>query len=181
MRNVMIDIETLGTKATSVVLSIGAVEFEFGKNELGQEFHRRVSIDSCLDHGLTLDGRTLEWWMDQSDEAKDVFRRPGDPLSEVLLDFQTAFNFEGEVWCNGAAFDMPILENAFHAVGLPIPWLYYNVRDYRTVKYLAPREVLTRVRVDPITKHHALEDAKAQALTLMGLLEYRREGRLVAA
>ena len=176
MRNVMIDIETLGTKATSVVLSIGAVEFEFGKNELGQEFHRRVSIDSCLDHGLTLDGRTLEWWMDQSDEAKDVFRRPGDPLSEVLLDFQTAFNFEGEVWCNGAAFDVPILENAFHATKRVPPWKFCNVRDYRTVCNLVSRDAFKRLKVKPIIAHDALEDAKAQTLTLLAMMEHIRHG-----
>lgn len=179
MGNVMVDIETLGTKSTSVVLSIGAVEFD--ERQLGREFYRRVNIDSCIKHGLTVDGRTIEWWMDQSEEARTMFQYASIDLATALREFSETFSFEGEVWANGVSFDMPILENAFHAVGLPIPWLYYNVRDYRTVKYLAPREVLTRVRVDPTTKHHALEDAKAQALTLMGLLEYRREGRLVAA
>lgn len=176
MRNVMVDIETLGTKSTSVVLSIGAVEFD--ERQLGREFYRRVNIDSCIKHGLTVDGRTIEWWMDQAQDAREFFQSDGIDLADALREFSETFSFAGEIWANGVAFDFPILENAYHAVNLPVPWQYYDARDYRTVKYLAPLSVLNRVKVDPVIKHNALEDAKAQALTLMGLLEYRREGVL---
>ena len=49
MSNIMLDIETLGTRSTSVILSIGAVEFD--KTSILRAFHKRIDIDSCLRQG----------------------------------------------------------------------------------------------------------------------------------
>lgn len=172
MRNIMLDIETLGTKSTSVIVSIGAVEFDTDNFTLGEGFHRRIDIDSCLKHGLTVDGGTIAWWMDQPDTARKLFQIQGDPLERALEHLIKAYDWEDKlVWCNGMNFDLPILDNAFQAVGLKTPWAYYNGRDYRTVKSLFPKELVNAVRVEPTVEHDALSDARAQALTLMALYE----------
>ena len=87
MRRIMFDTETLGTSSSSVILSIAAVEFD-DKN-LGRRFHQRISIDSCLKHGLTVSGNTIEWWMDQSAEARNIFKHASLPLDRVLIDLAT--------------------------------------------------------------------------------------------
>lgn len=169
MGNVMIDIETLGTQSTSVIVSIGAVEFT--GSELGRSFHRRIDIDSCIRAGLTVDGRTIEWWMTQPADARKIFDSQGEDLGRVLADLTVAFDWTNTlVWCNGMNFDLPILDNAFRAVGLETPWAYYNGRDYRTVKGMFPKELFNSLRVDPVVAHDALEDARAQALTLQAML-----------
>ena len=175
MSDIMLDIETLGTRSTSVILSIGAVEFD--KTSVLSTFHRRIDVDSCLRQGLTVDGRTIAWWMDQSDEARALMQVPGEPLHDVLVDFRDAFDWYNKaVWCNGASFDFPIIENALHQCGLQLPWAYYNTRDYRTLKNLVPRTTYNSLRVRPQTAHDALGDAVAQAKTLQALLGYiRRE------
>lgn len=169
MRNIMVDIETLGTRSTSVILSIGAVAFD--DTALGNTYHTRIDIDSCLAAGLTVDGRTIQWWMEQPDNARQLFQRAAEPLKHALLDFTHAFDWDDTlVWCNGMNFDLPILENAFNAVGVAVPWKYYNGRDYRTVKGMFPKELVNRVRIEPTVEHDALEDARAQALTLQWLI-----------
>lgn len=169
--NVMIDIETLGTRSTSVILSLAAVEFD--ATCVRGIFHKRIDIDSCLRQGLSVDGRTIQWWMDQSDDARQLFQQAGEPLHEVLQDFCGARDWRHTaVWCNGASFDFPILENALHACGLQVPWAYYNTRDYRTLKNLVPKDVYSVLKVEPVVKHDALEDAIAQAKTLQALLAH---------
>lgn len=169
MRNIMVDVETLGTKGTSVILSIGAVEFDGAS--LGKTFYARVSIDSCLERGLTVDGSTIEWWMAQADDARKVFDVRGEILASALIDLQNAFDWNNTlVWANGSSFDLPILENAYAACHMRAPWKYYNARDYRTVKGMFPPDFVKSVRVESVVAHDALEDARAQALTLQALL-----------
>ena len=179
MKNLMIDIETLGTRSTSVILSIGAIEFDH--TNLGRRFHRRINIDSCLNCGLTVDGSTIEWWMGQDEKAKRIFDERGDDLRTVLLDFAQAFDWTDKlIWCNGMNFDLPIIENAFDKCNLKTPWPYYNGRDYRTVKGMFSKETVNRLRVEPMVAHDALADATAQAMTLQALLAYRDDDREAA-
>lgn len=174
MNNVMIDLETLGTAANSVILSVGAVRFT--ADGLSDEFYVDVSIDSCLDQGLKIEGRTLAWWMGQSDEARSVFGRTGLALPVALAALSSSFDWEGtKVWCNGLNFDLPILDTAYRACGMGVPWAYYNARDYRTVKYELPKETFRSLEVKPTVAHNALEDAKAQALTLLAIRAMQRE------
>jgi exodeoxyribonuclease VIII len=67
------------------------------------------------------------------------------------------------VWGNGADFDNVILGNAYLAVNKPRPWSFWNNRCYRTVRAMAPNIDYVR----PVIAHHALHDARAQALHLI--------------
>jgi hypothetical protein len=46
VKNVMIDIETLGTRPGSVILSIGACRF--GADGIGEEFYRAIDVLDSL-------------------------------------------------------------------------------------------------------------------------------------
>lgn len=173
-KNVMIDIETLGTAANSVILSIGAVEF--GPEGIGREFYVDVDIDSCQKKGLKIDGRTIAWWMTQGEDARALFQRDGESLESALHQLATAFDWSGtQVWCNGLNFDLPILDFAYRACGMDAPWAYYNARDYRTLRYDVPKETRELIEVEPAVAHDALEDARAQALTLLAIRDLQRE------
>lgn len=169
MNNVMIDIETLGTAANSVILSIGAVQFD-DVGCLGEEFYSNINIDSCLERGLVVEGRTILWWMGQSDEARAALGTGELSLPAALRGLADAFDWRDTlVWCNGLSFDLPILDTAYRACKMAAPWAYYNGRDYRTLKNEVDREVFKALEVKPSAAHNALEDAKAQALTLLAL------------
>ena len=169
----MIDVETLDTRSTAVILSIGAVEF--GPSGLGRTFYQNIDIDTCFAHGLTASASTLKWWMGQSPEARDeAFADYAPSLYAVLQDFIDAFDWRDKrVWANGADFDLPIVGNALRAVGLSEPWLFYNSRCYRTLKNTIPKAVYNALKIEPRLAHNALEDAIAQALTTNAMLNYQ--------
>jgi DNA polymerase III epsilon subunit-like protein len=180
MNNVMIDIETLGTAANSVILSIGAVSFD-DEGLLADEFYSNINIDSCLDKGLVVEGRTVVWWMGQSDEARATLGTNELSLPVALQQLTNAFDWRDTlVWCNGLSFDLPILDSAYRACGMQAPWQYYNGRDYRTIKGELPKEIFRALEVKPTIGHNALADAKAQAETLIAIRSLPRGIALAA-
>lgn len=166
--HLMVDLETLGKGSNAVIIAVGAVLFD--RNGTYEEFYRVVDPQSCVDIGMQIDVSTVLWWMQQSDEARAAFKRPGDSirsvlgaLSEFLADETQTPRDELKVWGNGATFDNVILGNAYDRAGLVRPWEFWNDRCYRTVKSLAPDVPMARTG----THHNALDDARDQALHLI--------------
>jgi len=153
---VMIDIETLGREPGAAILSLGAVRFD--TEGVGETFHRSISLTSCQAAGLSIEAETLEWWLDQDDAAQTVLTG-GDDLANVLRGFDAWYGDADEVWANSPAFDCSILEAAGEAVGVEMPWAFYEERDFRTLKKLPGAADLDQDG----TEHHALEDAVHQA------------------
>lgn len=142
MNNLMIDLESLGTKSGSVITQIGAVQFDIETGERGAIFKQNVSIDSCLKVGLKVQQSTIEFWLQQSDEARLGMIKDTKPLGEVLYEFQAFIQSlqpsELYLWGNSARFDLGVLENAYTALNKSTPWLFRNERDVRTIVGLAP-------------------------------------------
>lgn len=175
MVHVMVDLETLGTRAGCKVLSIGAVVF--GPAGLGAQFY--VEVARNPQPGLAEDPATLKWWAEQSAEARDRLFYTTDKtfLSRALEQFNDWLerlaprNASGHLdlclWGNGAGFDNAVLHTAYAEVCLELPaWPFYNDRCYRTLKSLAPHVKLARQGVH----HNALDDAKTQAEHAVRLL-----------
>lgn len=175
MQNLMLDIESLGTKPGCVVLSIGAVEFD-EKEGLGKEFEVNIDVEDSVKSGLIIEPRTVMWWMEQNEEARKKVSAPGVKLMAALSQFKDAFDWKGkQVWCNGANFDFPILEAAFDCFDAPTPWMFYNTNDYRTMKNLVGKQMVADIQKAHGMKfvaHGALDDAKQQAMNLIGILKY---------
>ena len=173
---VMLDLETLGNKPGSVIVAVGAVKFGAGK--ILEEFYERVDAQSCVSIGLQMDVSTVLWWMKQSDEARQELSTHGEHINDVLVEFRDWLgDSNAAIWGNGAAFDNVILSDAYAAAGMVRPWKYTNDRCYRTVKSLCPDIPCPHVGMH----HHALDDARSQALHLMSLLEERPEVESVPA
>lgn len=165
-QRVMVDIETLGLEIGSAIISIGAVAFD--SDGLGETFYRSVSISSCQDAGLTVDGYTLEWWLDQDDAAREQLAG-GDDLGDVLSKFGVWYHERDaeEVWANSPSFDCEMLEYAGDAVGVQMPWEYDEERDFRTLASLPQAPDMEQDG----TEHDALDDAKYQARTVIETLQ----------
>lgn len=170
MQDVMIDVETLDTRPSTVILSIGAVRFDIDKPEvIGDTFHVHIDIDSCLAAGRTVSGSTILWWLDQSDEARHKLTEATRvPLKTALQGLATFINEKDRVWGNGASFDNAILSDAYRCVGLAQPWRYWGDMCYRTLKSLyrhVPKPEFRGI------KHEALADAVNQATHLQLIYE----------
>lgn len=160
MKHVMLDLETLGTAADSVILSIGAVKFDLTSDAVDDNgFYASVSIDSNLDAGRRIDESTLIWWMQQAPGAQRVFHEPKEPLDAALESLEEWFDGAEYVWSNGAGFDIPMLTHAYKRYGMDTPWQFYNTRCVRTYKSLPSSGKVPK----PVNDHNALRDALNQA------------------
>lgn len=163
----MIDTETLSTAGDAALIQIGIQAFDPKGSGLDyQGALIQVDGQACINAGLRIDWETIRWWSRQSDEARaSAFGEGGLLLSDALAELVRYGQDKGGwsfawVWSNGAAFDIPILENAFRRCRRDIPWAYNRVLDVRTMKFLAPDVK----RIEPEVAHDALSDAQAQAL-----------------
>jgi hypothetical protein len=163
MNHVMLDLETLGTRPGSVIVAIGAVQFD--AQDILSEFYREINIQDSLSYGFQIDGETLRWWFRQSKAAQAaILSEHPASLVDTLQDFALWIPKDSKVWGNGAAFDNALLAEAYHKTGMAVPWKYKHDRCFRTMA--------DRSSVPPMyegTAHHALDDARGQARRLMAI------------
>lgn len=166
--HVMLDLETMGNKSNSAIVSIGAVEFNIETGETDKEFYEVIDLQSCLDVNLKINASTLYWWFKQSEQAQNEIAKGGKSIKFVLNKFSSWFScFENEVqiWGNGARFDIGILEDAYVTCGYQqMPWNFRNERDLRTLVSFAPEikiNVFNSLKNDMI-EHNPIDDCKIQ-------------------
>lgn len=182
--NVMIDLETTGTNPGCCVLSIGATTFSGAEYRRGEEslFYQQVIHEGQYGLGLVDAESTMAWWAQQSDEARQEAFKSTDAftLQTALNTFHAYLDDLGQskdiyVWGNAASFDLKILEFAYFACGMSVPWYFRNERCYRTLESLYGNRV---PKTDfKGTRHNALHDAQYQAERACHLL--RATGRLI--
>jgi len=61
MKHIMVDLETLDNSSTSCIVSIGAVLFDFEKDEVYETWYLTVDANSCVKAGLTMSPDTVLW------------------------------------------------------------------------------------------------------------------------
>jgi DNA polymerase III epsilon subunit-like protein len=183
MTQVMLDLETLGTRAGCVILSIGAVAFSLEDGAVATTgFYSVIYRNSCEAVGLLEDPGTLSWWLSQPGgnqilhETRDPERTVG--LGEALADFRAWYQARARetgqthlpIWSNGASFDLPILTEAYARCGYTkTPWRGgKDDRCYRTLKNLLPH--VKTAREGNLGPHHAFGDALHQAHHALDLL-----------
>lgn len=180
--HLMLDFETLGSGADTIVVSLGAVAFN--KTGILNERLFLFDIHSQVNAGRSFTASTLAWWMRQKDGARAVFSEELTPgkrvtLEEFFKDFDD-FNIEamgrvGETydqlkpWGNGANFDISILEDMYRRHhekrDMGIPWKFWNVLCFRTFNTMTDAK---RYLARPHGTHHsALDDARYQAEVVM--------------
>lgn len=131
--NIMVDIETLSHKSNGVIISIGAVKFDMETGETGGQFYTNIDPESCLKAGLTMSASTVMWWLKQDKVAIDKLMYRQDALGTALHEFGLFCTGNYCIWGNSARFDLGMLNNAYDALNLPLPWKYWQERDVRTL------------------------------------------------
>ena len=163
--DVMLDLETMGRKSNSALVSIGAVEFNLITGETGREFYKVIDLQSCLDAGLTIDASTVYFWLTEASQAaRDAIAKDKKlPLQTVLhmfdkwmLDCIKHVN----IWGNGARFDIGLLEDAYTTCKMDIPWYFRSERDVRTLVAFAPH--IKETLPFEGTHHNPIDDCKHQ-------------------
>lgn len=176
--SIMIDMETLATRADAVILSIGAVKFQRETDYIDDAaFYAICTVGSQLNRHMS--GSTLEWWMSQDAKAKAIFSSPDKlPLSQALAQLSEWSDDEFRtLWANGADFDIPLILHALDTHNLKPLVRYYNHRCYRTMKNeytMVPQPTFEG------TAHNALMDAIHQARHLQAIYKFKNAGTIAA-
>jgi len=140
---------------------------------------------------LHRDPDTVKWWSEQSEEAQSAFADAVDlrhalvQSGEWLMLQSAELHIYGNpiwspptdlrIYAHGPQFDISILEAAYHAVDLPVPWHYRAPRDTRTVFDIAgidDHSAWLKQYPGPLgVPHHALDDAICQARAVYAAME----------
>lgn len=175
-QHIMLDIETAATDSNAAILSIGACRFS--EAGIDDTFHIGIKTKDSQREGFSVDIETLLWWMDQTKEAQDSWRRLENrtTVAGALHEFSRWVNLRNLpacMWGNGSDFDCVVLGNAYSRMSIGRPWSYSRNRCYRTIKNMATDIKMQRVG----THHSAVDDAVSQAEHLITILE-RKEWEL---
>jgi len=165
MADIMLDLETLGTRPGCVILTLGAVKFDpYSLQEPGPGIYFRVDVDEQTALGREVQEDTLAWWISQAEDIREEALGEQDRVSLDTLyrDLNRFLVGANNIWAQGPLFDFAILENLYRQMGWPTPWQYWQIRDSRT---------LFGVHGDPRVKgkaglHNALEDCVSQAVAV---------------
>lgn len=163
MQNLMLDIETLSTRANAIILSIAAVRFEFKSDKI-ETFNVNIDPKSCAKYGMVKDADTVRWWQEQNSEALKGFMKDPISLEDALTQLSIFADPKDVWWCNGANFDYPIIEWSYKALDRRVPWKYWNLRDVRTIYAICDLNMKEYPRVG--TYHNALDDCLTQIKAL---------------
>ena len=158
----MLDLESLGTRPDCAILTLGAVKFdEYTPGSFGDSLYLRIDVDEQLALGREVQEDTLTWWSNQAEDVREEALGEGNrvSLTEMYRQLNRFCVGATNIWCQGTAFDIVILENIYRQMGWPTPWQFWQIRDSRT---------LFGVHGDPREKnkaglHNALEDCVSQA------------------
>lgn len=189
--NVMIDLETLSSKKTAAIISIGAVKFN--DTEIVDKFYINLDYRSqSTEYGLHISKSTVDWWKEQKQAAWEATKNNRVQIEDGLTKFREWYGPKSyPTWSCGVDFDIVILENVFDTVegnststkrshsdtvilenvfdaveGNSPPWKWSHSRCFRTFKELFkiehPRDGV---------HHNALDDAIYQAQYMQKVLK----------
>lgn len=159
MKDVMIDVETLGNGKNALLIQIGAVYFDRHTGEIGDGFKVNIDAIDCGNSGGEFDADTVYWWLSQSREAIDsVIAEPREKIGLAMVKF-CAFLCHAEAVWSHATFDFVIIQETLKRLGLP-PLKYKLARDIRTLVDLAG---INTKKYERLGIHHdALDDCNFQ-------------------
>lgn len=177
--HLMLDLETWSTRPLAAISQIAVMPFEMKKR--GRIFQEKCFNAYVLlqDNVGVVDQGTLLFWMKEGSAAKQKLihglETEGVTCAEALQrlivwpqetgipGFESWGDIEA-IWSKGAAFDLPILENAFNQHGLPAPWHYQTAACARTVQ--RTHGEITDIDTTSMTPHFAPDDCLYQIMAL---------------
>lgn len=161
MKDLMIDIETMGRGENAVMIQLAGVFFDRETGEAGNEFCKSLSISSCKDFGFEEHEETVKWWSEQNQDILRAILSKAEHALDVMdsfVDFLGKDLKELKIWSH-ATFDFPIVQ----------AYLQRTTKSF--MPYKGARDIRTLVDLSGINldnydwnkkTHNALDDCKFQ-------------------
>lgn len=144
MRDLMIDLETMGRPPDGAIIAIGAAFFDLETGNVNGTFDLPISLVSACNLGMQIHPQTVMWWFQQSQEAIASWNTVDHvPILTALDEFvawvrRNAFDSRSlRVWAKSPTFDLAILHHAAQLADLSMPWHFRQERCVRTHLELA--------------------------------------------
>lgn len=185
--DLVIDLETLGIKDDAVILQVAMVSFDNETFEVQRGWNWFLNMHDQANNDRHIEVDTLAWWMQQSDEAREVIQMATRPESHSLEDFKQDFweTWKAEltfadvdcVWAQGTK-DQTWMESLLGST----PWNYWQYKDIRTVETIAAKqgfmvkELKEKLRAKRCA-HNALDDCMIQIEMLKAMDKWLTRGR----
>lgn len=176
-KDIMVDLETLGTGEDATIFQIAGMSFDITTGETFDKINLIGDI-SKFDM-LNVDGSTLKWWLNTDKELLTNLLHKGTLSEDEMIEHfyiwlqnqsETGDMKDVYLWGNGILFDNAKLQkkmNDHYKIKYPI--FFRNDRDVRTLVELAcmksgltEKELKDSVASENETKHDAMDDIKFQ-------------------
>lgn len=157
MKDVMIDLETLGNGENKCVIQVGACYFDRTTGEIGETFKRNIDAKSAVQAGFQMDAQTVYWWLAQSDAARaSIIQGPLLPIRDAFNDLNTFLAPAKSIWSH-ATFDFVTIMETYRKLDIKPLFSYKAARDIRTLIDLM------NVSISPVPRtgvhHDGLDDS----------------------
>lgn len=137
MKDVMLDIESLGNGKNATIVQVAAVFFDRATGKLGKSFKVNIDARSAVQSGAELDADTVYWWLSQSREAiNSITEQPLFDIRLAMNDLNDFLESAVAIWSH-ATFDFVIITETFKRLGIKTKFHYRTCRDIRTLVDLA--------------------------------------------
>lgn len=186
--DIIVDIETLGTRPGCPITEIGACAVDPFTGKIVANFSRRICTGFSMADvetaaagntyfGWRIERDTARWWLADA-KRRETLRRTlagfNAPLECVVLDVFSEWlarhmpenNETHRIWANGPSFDLAILEAAYVSNGMRRPWICWQERCVRTALELAEYVKGSVPWEERGPRHRALCDARHEARKL---------------
>ena len=192
-----IDTETLSKSANGVVLSLSIVPFDFEEEGVTFEklLNRGISLkisvsEQVKTHKRKLCKETMDWWADQTPEARQILKSLPTDLSviETLEAFEQFLHGNGyeknDSWlfARGTVFDFAKLETLYENAERQIPYKYNMVNDIRTMincfTGVKDGKFDTGGKRPGFIHHNSLHDAASDSMTMIEIYNMVLNGEL---
>jgi hypothetical protein len=156
MKDVMLDLETLGNGKHAAIVQIGVCYFDRLTGEIGKTFKMNVDAISVVKSGGELDAQTVYWWLSQDKAAiNSIIAEPRVAISEALTQLNEFLQEAAQIWSH-ATFDFVILTETYKRLGIQPSYRYQSARDIRTLVDLG-KVTIKKAKRDGV-HHDALDD-----------------------
>lgn len=143
-KNIIFDIETLGTAQNTCILTLAAIPFDLNTRDsfdelLDRGFYCKLDVKDQMKNGRTYDEKTLKWWKEQSLEARQMNLLPteqdllpAEALTKLNNFIEPLYDENTILWCRGLDFDKPKLEHIYSQYEIEMFLRWWKWRDIRT-------------------------------------------------
>lgn len=171
-----LDIETLATKPSAAIGSIGVTSVDVRTGERVGTFFVSTEVSGQVNR--TRDSSTVRWWHDREEVSQEAFDLTfGNPrhslkegllmLNEHILSMEKSFGLGGrpQVMGNGPEFDNAIVRHACEELRVNQSWSFRANQSARTIVWLGRAAGYNEKYEGHFAgvKHHAIHDSLWEA------------------